>query len=433
MGATLALAMLSMAPQASAADKVPVKSFYIGLFAGGNLVLDDWDLHSTGDFGTSIGESPNNSSFIGGLRLGFHFHRFVALEVGLGFLPYTTWNDTTDLALSYTGDILLYPVEGPWVPFFDVGVGLYQNTGGTNGADTDTHYHYGVGLKGMLNDLLGLRLDVRHMMTDGYEVPRLAHNLELTLGLDIYAWTESHEPPPPKIVDSDGDGIQDKDDACPTTPGLPATKGCPDADGDGISDRDDACPAVPGSAALKGCPDADADGITDADDKCPDKAGPIDFEGCPDEDGDGIPIPEDRCPKEKGPKDKRGCPPPPVPKEVQEKFSGALEGIFFASGSAKIQKKSFPVLDEAAAVLLKFPKIKVRIEGHTDDRGRDDRNKKLSKARADSVRDYLVTKGVEKFRMTTEGFGEEKPIGDNKTKAGRAKNRRIEFHVVGNR
>lgn len=108
--------------------------------------------------------------------------------------------------------------------------------------------------------------------------------------------------------DTDGDGIRDRRDACPETPGLKEFKGCPDTDGDGIPDRYDRCPEVAGLRLFKGCPDTDGDGIPDKDDKCPRVAGLKEFKGCPDTDGDGIPDKDDKCPKKSGLYKNNGCP-----------------------------------------------------------------------------------------------------------------------------
>ncbi|MFT5433714.1 MAG: OOP family OmpA-OmpF porin, partial [Myxococcota bacterium] len=226
--------------------------------------------------------------------------------------------------------------------------------------------------------------------------------------------------------DRDNDGIKDSADRCPDNKGPQKYKGCPDRDGDTVVDIDDECPDVPGLVALAGCPDKDKDGITDAKDKCPDHAGPAKNQGCPDRDGDGVIDPKDKCPDEPGIVELDGC----QPKEVKEMFSGALEGIYFASGSAKIRKKSDKVLNKALAVLDKYKQIKLKVEGHTDSQGNDAKNLMLSKARAASVKQWFVDKGLDSNRLVTNGFGEEKPVGDNKTKKGRAQNRRIEFHVV---
>jgi OOP family OmpA-OmpF porin len=113
-----------------------------------------------------------------------------------------------------------------------------------------------------------------------------------------------------------------------------------------------------------------------------------------------------------------------------KKFAGAIKGIEFEVGSAKIIAKSFPVLDGAVKVLKEFPDTKIEVSGHTDNTGDAEANKKLSQERADSVKAYLVEKGVAAERVTTVGFGPDKPVADNKNKAGQAKNRRIEFKLL---
>lgn len=108
--------------------------------------------------------------------------------------------------------------------------------------------------------------------------------------------------------DRDEDGIPDKEDECPDTPGLAEFAGCPDSDGDKIPDIRDKCPEVPGLATFEGCPDRDGDGIQDAEDDCPDTPGVVEFNGCPDRDSDGIQDKEDNCPDEPGPVETQGCP-----------------------------------------------------------------------------------------------------------------------------
>lgn len=110
--------------------------------------------------------------------------------------------------------------------------------------------------------------------------------------------------------DTDGDGIEDNKDKCPETVGTIELQGCPDTDGDGISDNEDECPNVKGTIANKGCPDVDTDGdgVPDKADHCPDKAGLVSLFGCPDSDGDGISDKDDRCPNQYGSKAKGGCP-----------------------------------------------------------------------------------------------------------------------------
>lgn len=112
----------------------------------------------------------------------------------------------------------------------------------------------------------------------------------------------------PMPIDTDGDGIFDTDDLCPTLAGVSACKGCPDMDSDSIADHLDLCPELAGTMATSGCPDTDSDGLADKEDECPEIAGLPAFNGCPDTDNDGIPDRSDLCPNEAGPKEADGCP-----------------------------------------------------------------------------------------------------------------------------
>ncbi len=201
----------------------------------------------------------------------------------------------------------------------------------------------------------------------------------------------------------------------------------PDTDGDGLVDREDACPKEAGPKALKGCPDRDGDGLADKEDACPDKAGPIADKGCPDTDGDRIADNVDRCPMVAGVPALQGCPEPkPIVKTL---FERAMYGIQFETGKATIKKKSYPILDEVVAAMKENPDYLLDIAGHTDNVGDDNFNLDLSKQRAAAVEKYLEDKGIEHARIMSEGLGETKPIADNATKQGRAKNRRVEFTV----
>lgn len=227
--------------------------------------------------------------------------------------------------------------------------------------------------------------------------------------------------------DTDGDGITDADDECPTVKGVASAKGCPDADGDGIQDSEDDCPKVKGIASMKGCPDTDGDGITDAEDKCPNEKGPKELQGCPDTDGDGVPDNLDKCPKVAGVASNNGC--PEIKAETQKVFDQALKGIQFETSKAVIKSVSFPILDNVAQIMKDNPSYNLDINGHTDAQGDDAKNMTLSQDRAASVRQYLITKGVEASRMNSYGFGETQPKATNDTPEGRTENRRVEFKV----
>ena len=234
---------------------------------------------------------------------------------------------------------------------------------------------------------------------------------------------------PPK--DRDGDGIVDSLDACPDQAGTAALQGCPDRDGDGIADKDDKCPDVAGLAKYQGCPipDTDKDGINDEEDKCPTVPGVARYQGCPvpDTDKDGVNDEEDKCPNEAGPASNFGC--PVIAPEIIEKVNLAARNVFFATGSSKLLAKSYPSLDNVVKILQDNPSYKVDIEGHTDTTGTHEKNMVLSNDRAASVKAYLVSKGINESRISSAGFGPDRPIATNKTAAGKAKNRRVEMKL----
>jgi len=176
--------------------------------------------------------------------------------------------------------------------------------------------------------------------------------------------------------------------------------------------------------------DRDNDGVADKDDKCPQQAGPKENNGCPwpDRDGDGVLDKDDECPEEAGPASNKGC--PEVTQEVQKKLNDFAKTILFDLGKATIKPQSADVLDNIVKVLNEFKKAKFSVEGYTDSTGNKAKNIKLSEARANSVKDYLVGKGIAADRLSAKGFGPEKPVADNKTKAGREQNRRVEINLV---
>jgi len=253
-------------------------------------------------------------------------------------------------------------------------------------------------------------------------------------------------PGPEPIVDSDGDGILDDVDQCPNDPedfdGFQDEDGCPDLDndGDGILDVNDGCPNDPedidGFEDEDGCPDPDndGDGILDVDDQCPNEPGTLENNGCPDpdRDGDGVPDRIDNCPDEPGTVENHGC------QEAQLVVIGAgrleiLEKVYFRTGSHKLQKRSFALLDNVAKVMNAHPEIElIRVEGHSDSTGSLKFNMRLSKNRANTVVRYLVGRGkVTKERLISEGFGPTRPlVPDAKSKEELAQNRRVEFHIV---
>ncbi|MFV0571773.1 MAG: OmpA family protein [Xanthomarina gelatinilytica] len=230
--------------------------------------------------------------------------------------------------------------------------------------------------------------------------------------------------------DSDGDGIEDSKDECPNEAGLAEFNGCPDTDGDGIADNKDNCPTVAGLKELNGCPDADGDGIADKDDKCPNEAGPAGNNGCPwpDRDGDGVADKDDLCPDKVGTVANQGC--PEVTEAVQKSLNAYAKTILFDTGKSSIKEQSAEVLQNIIGILNEYPNAKFSIEGHTDSVGSEALNMKLSKERASSVMNYLISNGVASSRLSHDGYGESRPIDSNKTRAGRANNRRVEINLV---
>jgi len=235
--------------------------------------------------------------------------------------------------------------------------------------------------------------------------------------------------------DDDGDGVRNALDKCPDTPeGVKVdSDGCPiDSDGDGVPDYLDKCPGTPKGTKVdaKGCPlDSDGDGVPDTRDLCPGtpKGMEVDANGCPDTDGDGVPDNLDKCPgTPRGvPVDDTGCPLAGIEMAGDEWFVRGK--ILFAVNKATLNPEAQELLIKVASFLKKNPRYMVEIQGNTDNTGPMAWNMELSKMRADSVRDFLVTNGVDAGRLTTKGFGPNEPIAPNNTAEGRAKNRRVDF------
>ena len=201
-------------------------------------------------------------------------------------------------------------------------------------------------------------------------------------------------------VDTDGDGVPDNADKCPKTPAgatVDAT-GCQlDSDGDGVVDMNDKCPSTPAGAKVDatGCQlDSDKDGVVDGVDKCPNS-------------------PADK------PVDANGC----------TITSVVLKNVNFASNSSELTPGSSVELDKAVAAMKKYPDLRIEIAAHTDSMGDAGYNQSLSEKRANSVRDYMIDKGIAANRMDAKGYGESQPVADNATKQGRQANRRVELKV----
>jgi OOP family OmpA-OmpF porin len=325
--------------------------------------------------------------------------------------------------------------EKYWVqPYILAGIGGHTYRG-TYGA----FMPLGLGLKVNFFD------DLHLFITGQYRVPVTKHNyahhfhnsLGFAMPLSKKAPVVKAPPPPPPPLppsDRDGDGIPDSEDQCPDVPGLARYKGCPipDRDKDGINDEEDQCPDVPGLARYKGCPipDRDKDGINDEEDQCPDVPGLAKYKGCPppDRDKDGIPDDEDKCPDLPGTKENFGC--PEIKEEIKKTVGFAAKNILFVTGSYKLRPSSFKGLDEVVKIMKENPAMKLQIDGHTDNVGKADYNQTLSENRANAVKKYFISKGIDESRITAQGHGLTKPIADNKTAAGRQLNRRVEMKLT---
>lgn len=322
--------------------------------------------------------------------------------------------------------------EKYWVqPYLILGLGAQMYDGAYFGAFIPT----GIGMK------LNLFDDAHLFVTSQYRIPVTKETVNYhffnqfgiagRIGAKKEPVLKALPPAPP--VDTDKDGIIDSLDKCPTVPGLAKYEGCPvpDTDKDGINDDEDKCPDVSGLARYQGCPvpDTDKDGINDEEDKCPAEAGPASNQGCPfkDTDGDGVPDPDDKCPTVAGPRENQGC--PEIKEEVVKKINYAAQNIYFATGKTTLLSRSFKGLDEVVRIMKDDAELKLAIDGHTDNTGADALNQRLSENRAAAVKAYLVKKGIDGSRLVSAGYGEAQPVADNKTAAGRQKNRRVELKL----
>ena len=359
-----------------------------------------------------------------------------------------------DFISTLSGSFLDYPIEG--VASNNADKFMMELTGSINFKLLSDHYYvtpyvdlgvggskYGSKFAAFVPAGLGLQVNLIDeaflLLNSQYRIPvteNASYHFYHSIGV-AGTISKKKEPAPkaviiPVVLDRDGDGVVDSLDRCPDVAGLASLKGCPDRDGDGIADIDDKCPDVAGLAKYNGCPipDTDGDGINDEEDKCPNVPGVARYQGCPipDTDGDGVNDEEDKCPNEAGPASNYGC--PVIEAVVVEKVNKAAQNIFFATGSSKLLAKSFKSLQEVASILKENPSFKVSIEGHTDNTGGDELNQKLSESRAASVKDYLLEHGVDESKISSKGFGPSDPVADNKTAAGRAKNRRVEMKLT---
>lgn len=326
-----------------------------------------------------------------------------------------------------------------WEPFTEVGGGYLL-------LDDEGSFQFilGAGLAYWANDNIGLSYQVNYK--EAFELGAVSH-FQHQLGVNIKFGG----------IDTDGDGVYDKFDACPEVAGLEEFQGCPDTDGDGITDAEDTCPKRAGSKEMNGCPDTDGDGLSDIEDACPNRAGSVEMGGCPDTDSDGINDKDDTCPEVAGPAENQGCPwpdtdgdgipnkddacpelsgvasnngCPELPQDVVETLN--VEGLmirFKAESAVIIGDDSQAVITKIKGILDSYPSYGFAVEGHASSDGSKAYNLKLSQDRANAVQAALVTAGVVVDRISTEAYGEDKPIANNNTSKGRKANRRVQFSV----
>ncbi len=316
--------------------------------------------------------------------------------------------------------------------------------------DNDTHLsaNIGVGIIKPINDTISLRGDIRYRLDEEDRVAGEQHLSDwlINIGLLIPFGAEKNqpiaketpkqapaaEPAPVVVLDSDNDGVPDSKDRCANshTGATVDSSGCElDSDRDGVVDSKDACPtsAVNTRVDSRGCElDSDGDGVHDSKDRCPNTPvnSPVNAQGCiPDSDNDGITDDKDRCPATAAgiQVDSKGC-------KLEETI--VLKGVTFETGSSQLTADSETVLNDIAQTLGKYSTMVVEVSGHTDNRGAESFNQRLSAKRAQAVVDYLIGKGVKPAQLKAKGYGSSKPMADNSTAEGRSQNRRVELQIL---
>ncbi len=231
-----------------------------------------------------------------------------------------------------------------------------------------------------------------------------------------------------EAIDTDGDQVPDEYDDCPLIKGPRYLHGCPDKDKDGVVDPDDACPNLAGSPMNGGCPidekDTDRDGVPDAEDYCVFLRGSIKFHGCPDSDKDGISDIDDDCPYLKGTKSNNGC---PSKNQRRNELKAIVE---FDVNRHFIYPEYMAELDFLVQEIQDVEQYKIVIAGHTDSEGDAAFNYALGQKRAFAIQDYLISQGVNSFKVQTISYGEARPKRNNEIASGKARNRRAEVQVI---
>ncbi len=339
------------------------------------------------------------------------------------------------------GNLTLFLASGAGIsPYLTAGAGAIRAEAGGND-ESKFLWNAGLGFRIRLSDHISLRLDGRDI---SYKVPdpgtgedELRHSVETFGGISFgFGGTPA---------DEDKDGVPNKLDRCPLTPlGVRVdANGCPlDSDGDGVFDGIDKCEGTPAGARVDatGCTtDADGDGVVDGIDQCENTPNGcnVGANGCPmDSDQDGVCDGLDKCPETQATVrvDLNGCPIQVSIRETELLETGMirLQDINFDTGKSTIKEESYRVLDEVGGILVRWPQLRIEIGGHTDSRGSNAYNQRLSDARAKAVLDYITSKfpDLKAEQYTAVGYGEMQPIATNSTRLGMAKNRRVEFKVL---
>ena len=375
----------------------------------------------------------------------------VGIQYGLGS---ASPQDNVDLDYSFLDGVVKFNLsEENIVPYLFAGYGLSrfadgdEKEGAFPSGESGRTTFGGIGVNIPIGDQLNVNVSTSYRGTA--ETPDSYNHLQHIIGLS-YNFGAG---------DADGDGVPDKKDECPDIPGLKEFNGCPDTDGDGIPDTKDRCPEEAGSEELNGCPDSDGDGVVDIDDACPNKSGDAEMNGCPDSDGDGVADNIDRCPEAEGDKANGGCPwadadgdgipdkddscpdiagtsensgCPAEPTDLISFISNSDNRILFRANSSKLDSGDKETLDKLIVLLGQYESASISIEGHASSDGSESYNQKLSEKRAASVETYLLDKGITNERLSTIGYGESKPIGNNNTVKGRADSRRVNINRSAN-
>lgn len=361
----------------------PLSKLIVARNIGKGLVID-WQ--------TSVGNVENKR---------FNMGKEFMLMTGLGFQAKAAgllWNEESwfDPYLRVGANYLRHDYTSLTFPRTDANGEVTTTDGNENGKANHFTVSTGAGVNFWVTKNFGLGVQGDYVSTPG-DKANYANFWQASASLNFRFGNR----------DRDKDGILDKDDLCPDTPGLPEFQGCPDTDGDGIPDKDDQCPDVAGPVENNGCPwpDTDGDGIIDKDDACPTVAGPAENNGCPwpDTDGDGILDKDDACPTVPGVPEFNGCPPPKKPDiEVVNK---TLKDILFDFNKATIRPESNGKLDTAAQIIKDAEETNFLVVGMTDAKGSAAYNLNLSRQRAAAVVAALEARGINPNTLKSIGIG----------------------------